>query len=140
MSPAHLAITANTLSGAGGGIWVNALVRGIITAPLLVLLVHHGFARAEEMGTRGTLDYCSMIGSNVMIFGLSQESDCAVGTGHLFGIIQDKLVLDRMFGLEVLLGLGDKEVSIQREQVNKPISMKLKFNRHNVFLGFIFKW
>lgn len=140
MSPAHLAITASTSSGAGGGLWVSAFVRSIITVPLLVLLAYHGSARAEEMGTRGTVNYCSIINSNVMIFGLSGDAECALGTGHLVGINQDKLILDRMFGLELQFDLGDKEVSIQRERVNRSISMRLKFNRHNVFFGFILKW
>ena len=58
----------------------------------------------------------------------------------MLGISKDKLSLSGLFGLEIQLGMGSKEVSIQRERENKPISMMLKFNRHNVLLGLKFRW
>jgi hypothetical protein len=93
------------------------------------------------MEPRNAADYCSMLDRHMLIFGLSGPAECALGTGqHVLGISQDRLVLKGLFGFEIQVGMGTKEVSIQREQEKRPLSLTLKFNRHNAFLGLKFKW
>ena len=82
-----------------------------------------------------------MIDRNMIILGLTNPANCALGTGHVLGISKDKVILDGLFGLEVQLGMGNRDVTIEREHGKKnPLSLMLKFNRHNVFLGFKLRW
>ena len=144
------ATTAPYAARSGCGVRV-VTVKRILCAWLLVLTAYLGSARAQEWyllpssllpkQDRGTTtNYCSIVDRDLMLFGLSGPTGCALGTGHMLGISKDKLSLSGLFGLEIQLGMGSKEVSIQRERENKPISMMLKFNRHNVLLGLKFRW
>ena len=134
---------------AGSGCGVRAVTR-ILCACFLILIADLGSAGAQEWylvsssllpeQNRGTNNYCSIMDRDLMLFGLSGPAKCALGTGQMLGINKDKLSLSGLFGLEIQLGMGNREVSIQRERENKPISLMLKFNRHNAFLGLKFLW